>query len=322
VEEQAVTFPTVGSVARVDPALDAIVPAGAVIEQIATGFIFTEGPLYLPDGSLLFSDVPGNVIRRWTPEGGAVDFRRPSGYDGTDAPEGAFIGSNGLTLDLQGRVVICEHGNHRVTRLEPDGSVTVLVDSYWGRRLNSPNDAVYKSDGFLYFTDPPYGLTGQDEDPAKELDFNGVYHLTPDGTLTLLNREMTRPNGLAFSPDEQFLYVANSDEVRKVWMRFPVNADGTLGEGSVFYDVTAETAPGLPDGMKVDLNGNIYATGPGGVWIFSPEGKHLGTIQPPETPANVGWGKWTPTDAEATTLYITAETSVYRIQLNITGKRP
>lgn len=329
--EQAVAPPPgVGSIERLDPALDALVPAAARIEKIGSGFEFTEGPIYMREGHLLFSDIPANVIRKWTPEGGTVDYRKPSGYDGTDAPKGAFIGSNGLTLDKEGRLIICEHGNGRVTRIEEDGKLTVLADKYQGKRLNSPNDAVYKSDGSLYFTDPPYGFPGEDKDPKKELKFNGVYRLNPDGKLILLTKELTRPNGLGFSPDEKFLYVANSDAARKVWIKYTVRPDGTLGGGKLFFDVTANTADGLPDGLKLDVNGNLYGTGPGGIWIISPEGKHLGTIKPPETPANLHWGKYAKTNAEAAmkpdekadTLYITARTGLYRVQLSIAGIRP
>lgn len=322
--------PSVGSIERTDPALDAIVPASARIEKIGSGFEFTEGPIYMREGYVLFSDVQGNVIRKWTPEGGAVDFRRPSGYDGTDAPKGAFIGSNGLTCDKEGRLLVCEHGNRRVTRLEKDGKLTVLAAKYQGKRLNSPNDLVYKSDGSLYFTDPPYGFPTEDKDPRKELKFNGIYRMNPDGKLILLNKAMTRPNGLGFSPDEKYLYVANSDPANKMWMKFEVKPDGTLGEGKVFADVNSSKEDGLPDGLKLDVNGNLYGTGPGGVWIFSPEGKHLGTIKPPETPANVAWGKFAKTNAEAamtpdekaTTLYMTARTGLYRIQLSVAGIRP
>ncbi len=305
-----------GRIYRADPALDKIVPPTAVVEKVAGGFGFTEGPVWLPDGSLLFSDIPNNVIHRWTPDGKVTVFRKPSGYDGSDAPPGAFIGSNGLTLDRQGRLVICEHGNRRVTRLEKDGKLTVLAERFEGKRLNSPNDAVFRSDGSLYFTDPPYGLVKQDEDPAKELPFSGIYRLA-GGQLQLLSKELTRPNGLAFSPDEKYLYVANSDAKRKLWMRFEVRPDGTLGASRVFYDVSGETAPGLPDGLKVDQKGNVYATGPGGVWIFSPEGKHLGTIQPAGVPANCAWG-----DQDGRTLYMTARTGLYRIRLLIPGIRP
>ncbi|MGH9722833.1 MAG: SMP-30/gluconolactonase/LRE family protein [Bryobacteraceae bacterium] len=306
---------TVGTIERKDAALDAIVPKGAQIEKIAGGFTFTEGPIW-KDGALLFSDIPNNVIHRWTADGKVSEFRRPSGYDKSDAPPGAFIGSNGLTLDREGRLVICEHGNGRVTRLENDGKLAVLADKFEGRRLNSPNDAVFRSNGDLYFTDPPYGFVKQDDDPKKELKFNGIFRIA-GGKLELLHKDMTRPNGLAFSPDEKFLYVANSDPKRKIWMRFVVESDGTLSGGKVFVDVTAEAAPGMPDGMKIDKKGNLYCTGPGGVWIFSPEGKHLGTIQPPEIPANCHWG-----DAGARTLYMTARTGLYRIRLSADGIRP
>lgn len=315
---------------RVDPAFDALLLPDSEVELVATGFVFTEGPVYKPDGLLLFSDIPANAIYKWSPQMGASVFRRPAGYDGPPAPEGAYIGPNGLTLDEEGRLVICEHGNRRVTRLEKDGSLTVLADRYQGKRLNSPNDAVYKSDGALYFTDPPYGLLKQDDDPAKELKFNGVYRLNPDGSLVLLTSELSRPNGLAFSPDEKYLYVANSDAARKVWMRYEVKPDGTLAAGQVFFDATARTEDGLPDGLKVDTNGNIYATGPGGVWVFSPEGKHLGTIRAPQTPSNLAWGKFAKTHEEsplatgekADTLYITARTAVYRVRLAAAGRLP
>ena len=303
-----------GSVLRVDPQLDALVPAEAQIEKLAGGFGFTEGPVWRQQGNLLFSDIPNNTIHEWTSSGVSV-FRQPSGAYGPEG-EGSSAGSNGLTLDRQGRLIICEHGNRRLTRLEEDGTITVLADRYQGKRLNSPNDAVYKSDGSLYFTDPPYGLEQQDEDPKKELEFNGIYRLA-DGELQLLYSELTRPNGLGFSPDENYLYVANSDPARKIWMRFEVEPDGTLSNGTVFYDVTSETATGLPDGLRLDREGNVYATGPGGVWIFSPQGTHLGTIQPTEVPANCGWG-----DGDGKTLYMTARTGLYRIRLGIAGLRP
>lgn len=318
-KEEPAAPPPLGSIERKDPALDALVPADARIEKLAGGFTFTEGPVWVPEGGgyLLFSDVPNNVIHKWTPDGTVTEFLKPSGFDGTDAPAGAFVGSNGLTLDKSGRLVICQHGNGQVARREPDGKITVLAAKYQGKRLNSPNDAVYKSNGDLYFTDPPYGFPKQDDDPKKELKFNGIYRLTAAGKLELLNRDQTRPNGLGFSPDEKVLYVANSDPARKVWMRYDVTADGKLANGRVFYDVTAETADGLPDGLKLDKQGNVYATGPGGVWIFTPEGKHLGTIAPPEVPANVAWG-----DADGRTLYMTARTGLYRIKLAAEGIRP
>ncbi len=306
----------VGKILRADPAVNAIVPASAKIEKLAGGFAFTEGPVWMPEGYLLFSDIPNNVIDKWTPAGQVSAFRRHSGYDGDDAPKGAFIGSNGLTLDRQGRLIICEHGNGRVTRLEKDGKLTVLAAKYEGKRLNSPNDAVYKSDGSLYFTDPPYGFVKEDQDPKKELKFNGIYRIQ-GGKLQLLYGEMTRPNGIGFSPDEKYLYVANSDPSRKLWMRFEVKPDGAIANGKVFFDVSNQSADGLPDGLKLDQRGNLYGTGPGGIWIISPEGKHLGTIQPPEVPANCAWG-----DQDGKTLYMTARTGLYRIKLSVPGIRP
>ncbi len=303
-----------GEIIRADAALGEIVPFPAEIEKLADGFGFTEGPVWINDGSLLFSDIPANSIFKWTPGEGIRLFLKPSGYDGES--EATNLGSNGLTLDLRGRIVICQHGNRRIVRLDPEGGISVLADRYQGKRLNSPNDAVYRADGSLYFTDPPYGLAEQDNDLSKELEFNGIFRLT-GGRLELLHSEMTRPNGLALSPDQTVLYVANSDTEQKLWMRFTVHPDGALGEGSVFYDVTEETDEGSPDGLKVDRRGNVYATGPGGVWIFSPEGKHLGTIKPPEVPANCHWG-----DADGKTLYMTARTGLYRIRLNIEGVRP
>ena len=213
-----------------------------------------------------------------------------------------------MTFDKDGNVLIAQHGNRRIARRSKAGVLTTLVDRFEGKRLNSPNDMVYKSDGSLYFTDPPYGLVKQDEDPKKELAFNGIYRLQ-GGKLALLHKDMTRPNGIAFSPDERWLYVANSDAARKVWMKFPVLEDGMLGPGRVFADVTAETSDGMPDGLKVDGKGNVWATGPGGVWIFSADGKHLGTIKPTEVPANCAFAE------DGGVLWMTARTSVYRIKL-------
>lgn len=306
-----------GSVLKLDDALDAIVPADYTIEKLAGGFIFTEGPIWVREGGpyLLFSDVRGNAIHKWTPGGGISEYKKPV-FEG-EYEEGRSVSSNGLTLDSDGRLIVCEHGNRRVSRVGADGAWSTIAERYEGKRLNSPNDAVFHSSGWLYFTDPPYGLVGQDEDPAKELDFNGIFRLSPDGeTLELLNKDLTRPNGIAFSPDEKTLYVANSDPNRKVWMAYEVNENGSLGAPRVFADVTAETAEGLPDGLKLDTAGNLYATGPGGVWIFSPEGKHLGTIKPEEVPANCAWGD------DGKTLYMTARTGLYRIRLNAEGPMP
>jgi len=304
----------VGSIARLDPALDALVPADAKIEKLAGGFTFIEGPLWFPEGHLWFSDVQGNVVRQWSPDGSVVEILKPGGYDGTDAPAGAFIGPNGMIADKDGAVLLCQHGNRRIVRIAKDRTVTTLVDKFEGKRLNSPNDLVYKSDGSLYFTDPPYGLADGDKDKKKELKFNGVFRLA-NGKLTVVEKAMTRPNGIAFSPDEKTLYVANSDPEKKVWMSFDVKPDGALANGKVFFDVTKETDDGLPDGMKVDAQGNLYCTGPGGIWVFSPGGKHLGTIKPPETPANCNWGD------DGKTLYITARTGLYRIKLAVAGEK-
>lgn len=306
--------PNAGTVERLDEKLNALVPAAAVVEKVAGGFQFTEGPLWFPGGYLWFSDVMGNVVRQWSPDGTVTEILRPGGYDGTDAPAGAFIGPNGMIADKDGAVLLCQHGNRRIVRISTDRKVTTLVDRFEGKRLNSPNDLVYKSDGSLYFTDPPYGLTGGDADPKKELRFNGVFRLAK-GKLQLVVKDLTRPNGLALSPDEKVLYVGNSDEKHKVWMRYDVKADGSVENGRVFFDVTGETADGLPDGMKGDAQGNLYCTGPGGVWVFSPEGKHLGTIKPAETPANCNWGD------DGKTLYMTARTGIYRIKLAVAGNK-
>jgi gluconolactonase len=302
---------------RKDDALARIVPASACIDHLWNGFIFTEGPVWRTrENDLIFSDIPANSMFRWTPDGKLHLFRKPSGYDKTDEPPGAFIGSNGLTLDQEGRLIICEHANGRVTRLEADGSLTVLAANYDGKRLNSPNDAVHHSSGALFFSDPPYGFVGQDSDPKKQLDFNGLYRLH-NGELTLLYKDIRRPNGLAFSPDEKSFYLSNSDPERKIWLRFDVGSGFSLSNPSVLADATAETAGGLPDGMKIDRDGNLYCTGPGGIWIFTPAGKHLGTLHFPEIPANLHWG-----DADAQMLYVTARTGLYRIKLNIPGIRP
>ncbi|HYM09872.1 MAG TPA: SMP-30/gluconolactonase/LRE family protein [Bryobacterales bacterium] len=305
----------VGSIQRADPAIDRLVPAGAKIEKLAGNFKFTEGPIWIHAGYLLFSDIPANSIMKWTPDGKVSVFRHPV-FPGK-FPEGQLIGSNGLTLDHQGRLISCEHGNRRVARTEKDGKITVLADRYEGKRLSSPNDAVVSKAGHIYFTDPPYGLAKQDDDPAKETPFNGVYRIVTPGKPELLIRDMTRPNGLGFSPDEKKFYVGNSDPNQKIWRVYDVKPDGTLANGKLFYDVTKEAAEGLPDGMKLDTRGNLYCTGPGGIWVFSPQGKHLGTIAPPEVPANLNWG-----DADGKTLYITARTGLYRIRTSAVGIRP
>ncbi len=313
VDAKAEPHAGVGAIVRLDPELDSLVPQSAAIEKLAGGFKFAEGPLWFPEGHLWFSDVVGNVVRQWSPAG-VTEILRPGGYDGTDAPAGAFIGPNGMIADRDGAVLLCQHGNRRIVRIAKDRGIATLIDRYQGKKLNSPNDLVYKSDGSLYFTDPPYGLVGQDQDPKKELSFNGVYRLAK-GKLQVVVRDLSRPNGIAFSPDEKYLYVANSDPKRKVWMRYEVQEDGGVANGKVFFDATSVTEDGLPDGMKVDAKGNLYCAGPAGIWVFSPAGKHLGTIKPGETPANCNWGD------DGTTLYITAVTGLYRIKLPVHGPK-
>ena len=317
-ESLGITRETVGEIVRLDSAVNAIVPKDAKVEKLAGGFQFTEGPIWHPDGYLLFSDPNANTIYRWTPDGQVSVYRAKSGYSGVDVGEYGQPGSNGLTLDREGRLTIDEHGRRRVVRLEKNGVITVLADRYQGKRLNSPNDLVYKSDGAVYFTDPPFGLPRFFDDPRKELPFSGVYRVGTDGSIQLVTNELTGPNGLAFSPDERFLYVDNWDVNRKVIMRYPVRADGSVGKGEVFVDVT-KSHPGEQawDGLKVDEMGNVYAAGPEGIWILSPEGKHLGTIKAAEVPANFAWG-----DDDGRTMYITARTGLYRVRLNVPGIRP
>jgi gluconolactonase len=302
-----------GTIVRLSPALDEIVPRDARLEKLAEGFLFTEGPVWHPDGYLLFSDPNANTIYRWTPDGGLSIFRPKSGYRGLDIGAYNQPGSNGLTLDPAGRLTINEHGNRRVTRLEKNGVLTVLADRFEGKRLNSPNDLVYRSDGALYFTDPPFGLPKFFDDPRKELAWSGVYCLI-DGELKVVTRDLTGPNGLAFSPDEKYLYVDNWDVNRKVIMRYAVAPDGTLHDGVLFLDLTSVGGEQAFDGLKVDRKGNVYAAGPGGLLVISPQGKQLGTIKFSEQPANLAWG-----DADRQTLYVTARTGLYRVRLSVAG---
>jgi gluconolactonase len=299
---------------RLDPGFDSLVPPSAQLEKLADGFQFIEGPLWFDAGQVWFSDVQGNVVRQWSQDGKVTEILSPGGYNGKDAPEGSLPGPNGMIHDKDGAVLLCQHGNRQIARISKDRKVSILVGKYKGKRLNSPNDLVFKSDGSLYFTDPPYGLSKQDDDAKKELKFNGVYRLAR-GTLQLVIPDLTRPNGIAFSPDEKILYVSVSDEKHKVWMRYDVMADGSVKNGRIFYDATTDAAPGLPDGMKVDSKGNLYGAGPGGVWVFSPEGQHLGTIKTPKPPSNCNWGD------DGKTLYITAVDTLYRIKLSTPGEQ-
>src|SRR5438477_2883346 len=306
---------TIGKLENHDPRFAQLVAPDAKIEKLAQGFAWSEGPIWIKEeGCLLFSDVISNTVFKWKAGAGVTEFLKPSGYTGT-IPRGGEPGSNGLTVDSQGRLTLCEHGDRRVARLEKDGHKTTLADRFQGKRFNSPNDLIYKSNGDLYFTDPPYGLEGREKDPKKELPFQGVYRLKPSGELTLLTDQLTFPNGLAFSPDEKILYVAVSDPDKAVWMAYDVKPDGTIGNGRVFFDSTAwvKSRPGLPDGMKVDKDGNLFATGPGGVHVFAPDGKHLGTINTGEKTANCNWGD------DGSVLYITANHFLCRIQTKTKG---
>ncbi len=319
------------AVERLSPDIGKIVPVDAKVERVASGFKWTEGPIWIHAGYLLFAEIPSNSIRKWAPGQASSIFMQPSGYKGSVPYGGPEPGSNGMTLDARGRLTVAGHAQRDVWRLETldaHAQATVLADSYEGKRLNSPNDLVYKSDGSLYFTDPPYGLrTQSDRDPAKQLPFSGVYRIpralyqnpgaSPEpAKLQLLINDLPRPNGIAFSPDEKYLYVDNS-EPKKIWMRYEVKPDGSLNPGTLFFDATSDKAVGAPDGMKVDKQGNVYSTGPGGIWIFSPQGQHLGTIRTPERAGNLAWG-----DEDGKTLYIAASSSIYRIRLNSVGVRP
>jgi gluconolactonase len=282
------------------PELLNVIDADTQVELLGTGCQFTEGPIWNAHGKfLLFSDIPANQMKKWTPESGITNFRVPSGK------------SNGLTYDKQGRLIACEHANRRVSRTEADGTVVTIASHYNNKRLNSPNDVVVKSDGSIYFTDPPYGLTAAyGVEGKQELDFQGVYRLAPDGALTLLVGDFDRPNGLCFSPDESILYI--NDTARMHIRAFDVRRDGTIANGRVFAQEQGQN--GAPDGMKVDERGNVYVTGPGGIWVFNPSGVHLGVIQLLEKAANLAWG-----DDDWGTLFITAMTSLYRVKLKVSG---
>jgi gluconolactonase len=295
-------------VERTAPALDDIVAVEARLERVAGGFEFTEGPVW-SNGGLLFSSPNTNVIYRWEPIGKVTVFRAKSGYAGLDIGRYHQPGSNGLAFDPDGLLAICQHGNRRVVRVNPHGDITVLADRYDGKRLNSPNDLVYRSDGTLFFTDPPFGLPGVFDDPDKELPFSGVFR-TKDGQVTLISDELEGPNGIAFSPDERYLYVGNWDPERKVVMRYKLDAAGDPVSTSVFFDMTDAPGEDAIDGIKVDPAGNVFVCGPGGVWVLSPAGEQLGLLRLPEDPHNLAWG-----EDDGRTLYITALTSVYRLRL-------
>jgi gluconolactonase len=308
---------TLGRIERLDPAFDRLVDEDAVIELLAANkFDWAEGPVWDRAGRrVLFSDIPKNMIWEWSQASGLKEFLKPSGYTGAATFTGREPGSNGLAFNRAGELVMCQHGDRRVAKWV-DGKFVTLADRYAGKRLNSPNDLAIRSNGDVYFTDPPYGLPKHTEDTGRELDFQGVYRLDGKGDLTLLTKELNRPNGLAFSPDEKTLYVANSEAAKAILMAFPVLPDGSLGNGKVFFDVTAAVSkqkPGVPDGLKVSADGTIWATGPGGVLVYSPQGKHLGTLATGVATANLGFGD------DGSTLYITADKNLVRVRTKVKG---
>jgi len=315
----AAEYPSFGSVERLDPALDELLPKDAKLEKLAAGFDWAEGPLWIKkEKMLIFSDVPRNTIYQWR-EGWtkAEVYLTPSGYTGS-TPRGGEPGSNGLTLDRKGRLILAEHGDRRVARYDFENKTkTTIANLSQNKKFNSPNDVAVKSNGDIYFTDPPYGLVKNWDDPTREQPHCGVYRVSEeDGTVTLLTPELPRPNGLAFSPDEKTLYVAQSDPKAAIIKAYPVKSDGTLGEGKVFFDagpLSSKEKKGLPDGLKVDKKGNLWASGPGGILILSPAGKHLGTILTGEATANCAFGE------DGSVLYITADMYIARIKTNVKG---
>ncbi|MFO0938913.1 MAG: SMP-30/gluconolactonase/LRE family protein [Gemmataceae bacterium] len=302
---------------KMDSALDALIDPDAKIEVLAGDFKWAEGPAWdKKNKAVLFTDIPNNRIMKWSETGGILEYIKPSGYTGTAKFEGYEPGANGLAFNSKGVLTMCQHGDRCVAQWA-NGKFTRIATHYEGKRFNSPNDLVFHPNGDLYFTDPPYGLPKNMDDPAKELPFQGVYRLGKDGKITLLTKEMSRPNGIAFSPDAKTLYVANSDnDAAAIWKSFPVKADGTLGEGKLFFDsmeYVKKKWPGSPDGMKVDTQGNVWATGPGGVWIFNSAGKPLGLISTGVPTANVAFGD------DGKTLYITANHELLRVKVKVKG---
>ncbi len=308
-----------GKIFTIDEKLNSIISPGSSVEKIADGFSFTEGPVWHPDGYLLFSDPNTNTIYRYNPANQNITiYMSHSGYTGADIGDYHQPGSNGLAIDKEGRLIVDQHGNRRVVRYEKKGPLTVLADKIDNKRFNSPNDIVLRSDGTIYFTDPPYGLPGFFNDTKKELDYSGVFMIR-NGKVTTVSKDLGGPNGLAFSPDEKYFYVTNWDirdihHTKTLW-RYEVNEDGTLKNGKIFYDFSFTEDDEALDGMKVDKEGNLFVSAPGGLWILSPGGILLGKIVTPERPANMAWG-----DADGKTLYLTAHTSLYKIRVNTGGK--
>jgi len=304
------------TIVRLDARFDKLVPRDAKLEKIADGFTWVEGPVWNRKGRyLLFSDIPKNSVFKWKEGEGVSLFLNPSGYTGSAPFEGPEPGSNGLTYDAAGRLVLCAHGDRRIARLEPDGRKITLADRYEGKRINSPNDLVFKSNGDLYFTDPPFGLPKAFDDSRKELPFQGVYRLSTDGTVTLLIKDIKAPNGIAFSPDEKTLYVSDVDPKRAAWLAYDVKEDGTVTNGRVFFDATRWRKDPFfgPDGMKIDRYGNLFGARPGGISVFAPDGTHLGSIETGAPTSNMAWGN------DGSTLYVTGGSSIYRIKLSTKG---
>jgi gluconolactonase len=311
---------TIGSIDRKDPKFDELIPKDAQIELLAAGYKWTEGCVWNKKGGfLLYSDIPNNRVVKWSAKDGTSDFLKPAGYTGAEKFTGEEPGSNGLAFDKDGALWLCQHGDRRIAKLGADGKFVTVVDKYMGKRLNSPNDLVFAKNGDLYFTDPPYGLPGQMKDPKKELDFQGVYRINAKGELTLLTKEMTRPNGIGLSPDERTLYVANSDPDKAIVRAFPIKDDGTLGEGKTVFDATKDVAAspnkGLPDGLKVDAKGNIFATAVNGVYVVGPgpDFTFLGRIVTNDKTANVGWGD------DGTVLYLCTNDKLTRVKTTTKG---
>jgi gluconolactonase len=304
------SYPSTGALEPLDPVFNQLIAPGTKVDKLADGFKWSEGPVWsVAERALLFSDIPANSVLKWQEGKGISVFLKPSGYTGSSQREGEQ-GANGLLIDSSGRLVLCQHGDRRVARLEKDKSFTTLAEYYLYRRLNSPNDAVLRSNGDIYFTDPPYGLEKGNQDIKKELLFSGVYRVDSKGEVHLLTSELACPNGIAFSPNEKTLYVANSDPEKPIWMAFDVQPDGGIANGRVLFDAKPLTKDkkGMPDGLKVDKKGNLFASGPGGVLVLSPSGKHLGTIGTGDLVSNCAWGD------EGGTLYMTSNGSLCRIK--------